>query len=58
MTFTAYIERQKNIIKNRRETYLCADYAETEECDDSEKLFRDLFNLKGLNTSERMSERR
>lgn len=55
MTFTAYIERQKNLIKNRRDTdakiYECAFDMQSE----SEKLFDDLDSLKGLNTSERLS---
>ena len=51
MTFTAYIQRQKGIIRSRHE--------ETEKCEtvkltESEKIFKELSSMKGLNTKERM----
>ncbi len=61
MTFTAYIQRQKSLIRSRREGERVARREEiisgyeTENifgCD-TEKLIDDLMLLKGLNTAER-----
>ena len=59
MTFTAYIERQKSIIRNRHEgeTFLI-EKGESIPLNDSERLLNDLSALKGLNTDERLSFRR
>ena len=55
MTFAAYIERQKSIIRSRHkgETYLIQK-GEVINIDESEKLLCDLSALKGLNTEERL----
>ena len=55
MTFTAYIQRQKNIIRNRHEgeIYLL-EKGEEIALSDSERLMRCLSSRKGLNTRERM----
>ncbi len=55
MNFTAYIERQKSIIRNRHagEVFLM-HRGEVIPVDDSEKLLKELSNLKGLNTRERL----
>ncbi|MDE6441692.1 MAG: hypothetical protein K2L12_02940 [Clostridia bacterium] len=55
MNFTAYIERQKRLIRNRHEgeTFLIHN-GETLPLNESEKLFSDLNSLKGLNTLERL----
>ena len=55
MNFTAYIERQKNIISDRHivEIFLISKENISEGAD-SEKLLRDLSSIKGLNTNERM----
>ncbi len=59
MTFTAYIERQKNIIRSRHEgeTFL-VQRGETIPLNESEKLLNDLCGLKGLNKKERQTFRR
>lgn len=59
MTFTAYIERQKSIIKSRHEgeTFLIQQ-GETIPLNQSEKLLNDLSSLKGLNKRERLVARR
>lgn len=54
MNFTAYIERQKSLIRSRHdgETY----FMEGEECmpvSVTEKILCELSSLKGLNTRER-----
>ncbi len=56
MTFTAYIQRQKSLIRSRRETILsCArDESVITDCDSTEKLIAELSSLKGLNTAERL----
>lgn len=56
MTFTAYIQRQKNIIRTRHEgeTFLIQK-GEVINLNESERLLSDLSSLKGLNTDERMS---
>ena len=54
MTFTAYIQRQKSLIRSRRDTeytilrsrQIIAEY-------DRDLLLEDLISLKGLNTEER-----
>lgn len=54
MTFAAYVERQKKLIRNRHEgeVYLI-EKGETIPLNDSEKLLADLSSFKGLNTNER-----
>lgn len=55
MTFTAYVERQKSLIRSRHEgeTYLI-EKGESIPLSDSEKLLEDLSSFKGLNTNERI----
>ena len=59
MTFMAYIERQKSIIRSRHEgeTYLLQN-GEVIPLNQSEKILYELSSLKGLNTDERMSQTR
>lgn len=59
MTFTAYIERQKSIIRSRHEgeTFLIQK-GETIPLNQSEKLLNELSSLKGLNKKERLTVRR
>lgn len=59
MTFMAYIERQKGIIRSRHEgeTFLI-EKGEVIPVNQSEKLLNDLSSLKGLNKSERLKMRR
>ena len=55
MTFTAYIQRQKSLIRSRRECEIVT-VREREEIlpvYDTETLFGELSSLKGLNTAER-----
>lgn len=54
MNFTAYIERQKRIIRERHagETYL-THKGETFTVSESEKLLYELSNSRGLNVRER-----
>ena len=55
MTFTAYIQRQKSLIRSRRGTEVCPK-SRSEDIPseyDTEKLIGDLTSLKGLNTAER-----
>ena len=55
MNFTAYIERQKRIIRKRHEGEVFLMHrGEVILMDDSEKLLKELSNLKGLNTRERL----
>lgn len=55
MNFTAYIERQKNIIRKRHEgEEFLMHRGEVIPMDDSEKILKELANLKGLNTRERL----
>lgn len=50
MTFSAYIQRQKSLIRSRRQlSTVCRE----EEEYDTEKLFEELTSFKGLNTKER-----
>lgn len=57
MNFTAYIERQKSLIRGRHvgETYLVRK-EESMPLSVSEKLLGELSSLKGLNTRERLKE--
>lgn len=59
MTFTAYIERQKRIIRDRHEgeTFLI-NKGEVIALTETDRIFYDLNSLKGLNTNERLSVRR
>lgn len=58
MTYTAYIERQKTMIKNRREGELILfTRGEEREYSESDELFSQLISLKGLNTEERINAR-
>ena len=54
MTYSAYIERQKQIIKSRHE--FDEERIGQVYCADTERLFDDLRTMKGLNVAER-SER-
>ena len=55
MNFTAYIERQKRIIRQRHEGEVFLMHrGEVIPVDDSEKLLKELSSLKGLNTRERL----
>ena len=59
MNFTAYIERQKGLIRQRHEGELfLLDKGEVIPVTESDKLFAELDKVKGLNTRERMSFRR
>ncbi len=55
MTFTAYIQRQKSLIRSRRECEREPKRRQEEDvCGyDTEKLIDGLISLKGLNTAER-----
>lgn len=55
MTFTAYIERQKKLIRRRHEgeTYLI-EKGEAIRISESERLLHELSSMKGLNTTERL----
>ena len=56
MTFTAYIERQKSIIRNRHEgEVFLIRKEEVIQLNDSEKLLNELSSFKGLNTAERQN---
>lgn len=59
MTFTAYIERQKSIIRNRHagEVFLIRN-DEVIRLEESDVLLNELASFKGLNTDERMSYRK
>ena len=59
MNFTAYIERQKALIRNRHEgeTFLL-QRGEVITVSDNEPLFSELSKSKGLNTRERLFARR
>ena len=57
MTFTAYIQRQKSLIRSRREhETVCVQRERGEMLPeyDTDKLIGDLTSLKGLNTEERL----
>ena len=60
MNFTAYIERQKSIIRHRQdgETYLLQRGEEIPVITESDKLLFELDSLKGLNKRERLNLRR
>ena len=55
MTFTAYIQRQKSLIRSRREGEPSVKYEREEIIPeyDTETLFGELSAMKGLNTAER-----
>ena len=55
MTFTAYIERQKKLIRRRHEgeVYLI-EKGETIRLSDRDRLLNELDAMKGLNTRERL----
>lgn len=57
MNFAAYIERQKNIIRNRHvgELFLIEN-GETVNLYERERLLEDLASLKGLNKRERLGQ--
>lgn len=56
MNFSAYIERQKNIIRSRREGSVIYNEKGFEYyLSETEKLFSELNEIKGLNTAERMN---
>lgn len=59
MNFTAYIERQKKMIRSRHEgdTFLLQQ-GEVIPVSESERLYIELCNSKGLNTLERQFARR
>lgn len=54
MTFTAYIQRQKSLIRSRRGGKR-AGFCRTERrpVEDAQEIFCELISLKGLNTNER-----
>lgn len=54
MNFTAYIERQKRLIRSRHEgeTFLL-DKGEVISVSETERMLAELSSLKGLNTRER-----
>ena len=54
MTFTAYIERQKSLIRSRHETEVDCRFSEGEPVyADTQTLLDELSSFKGLNTAER-----
>ena len=54
MTFTAYIERQKSLIRSRHETEIILATEEESRVADSDTLFEELSSIKGLNVAERL----
>ena len=54
MTYSAYIERQKEIIKSRHE--FDEERIDCIYCADTERLFDDLRTMKGLNVAERLEK--
>ncbi len=52
MTFTAYIERQKSLIRSRHDTEEIRTVEESVSYD-TETLLKELSSFKGLNTAER-----
>ena len=59
MNFTAYIERQKSLIRERHEGELfLMEKGEVILLSESEKLFAEFSKIKGLNTRERLFFRR
>lgn len=59
MNFTAYIERQKSLIRERHEGELfLLEKGEVIPLSESEKLLSELAKIKGLNTRERQLFRR
>lgn len=58
MNFTAYIERQKGLLRSRHTGEI--SFRRKEECmplSVTEKILSDLSHMKGLNTAERQSLR-
>lgn len=53
MTFTAYIERQKSLIRSRHEAEEDGVFKEENRYADTQTLFKELCSFKGLNTAER-----
>lgn len=54
MTFTAYIQRQKSLIRSRREVEITRVYREEILPEyDTDTLLDELTSFKGLNTAER-----
>ena len=53
MTFTAYIQRQKSLIRSRQGIESKAVFKEIAPEYSTEQLLDELINLKGLNTAER-----
>ena len=53
MTFTAYIQRQKSLIRSRNDRETAVLVREEEVHYDTKKLLEDLASFKGLNTAER-----
>ena len=59
MTFAAYIERQKSIIRNRHEGEMfLIRKDEIIQLTESDMLLNELSSFKGLNTDERMAYRK
>lgn len=54
MNFTAYIESQKNIIRNRRKATFIFEDGEVIAVPDRDKLLAELNSMKGLNVDGRM----
>ena len=55
MTFTAYIQRQKNLIRERREGEIYLTHkGEVIGVSEEDNLFFELSKSRGLNTRERM----
>ncbi|MDE5943078.1 MAG: hypothetical protein K2H30_02590 [Clostridia bacterium] len=54
MTYTAYIQRQKEIIRSRHE--FDEERINQPYCADTERLFDDLRTIKGLNVAERLEK--
>lgn len=58
MNFNAYIQRQINLIRNRRvDEKILPENEEVLPLNGREKLLNELDNLKGLNKCERLSRR-
>lgn len=54
MNFTAYVQRQKNIIRGHHCEVFITEKTEEVRLYDREELLIELDNLKGLNTPERL----
>ena len=53
MTFTAYIQRQKSLIRSRNDREAAVEKTGAEVIFDTQKLLEELSAIKGLNTAER-----